>query len=195
MEVGVAQPVLGDPVEGLPYDDGSFELVTALEILEHLPPEQVPAAVAEIRRVCTGLVYATIPSFGPNESGPDGHFDGKVRPERLAHFEDLGASYGGPVPRSDLAVDADGHPIEGHLTIASFAWWEARFAEAGFERRRDVERRLYRDIEPAGLAPFWNLYVFALPGTPAAMTEPLRPDATLRELGLHHPLLEASAGG
>ena len=53
-----------------------------------------------------GVLYATIPSFGVNASGPDGHFDGKVRPERLAHYESLGADYGGPVPHEDLAVDA-----------------------------------------------------------------------------------------
>ncbi len=57
-----------------------------------------------------------------------------------------------------------GRPIEGHLTIASFDWWTDRFAEAGFTRCPDIERRLYADIEPADLAPFWNLYVFRVPG-------------------------------
>lgn len=185
---------VGDPLKGLPYADHSFELVTALEVLEHLDPTQVLPALLELRRVCGGLVYATIPSFGPNPSGADGHLEGKVRPERLAHYAALGPGYDGPVPRHDLAVDADGLPIEGHLTIASYSWWTARFAEAGFERRLDVERRLYRDIEPAGLGPFWNLYVLAVPGASTALTAPLRPEATLRDLGLDHPLLSARDG-
>ena len=127
--------------------------------------------------VCGGVVYATIPSFGHNASGPDGHLDGKVRPERLADYEALGDGLTGPIPAEDLAVDADGGPIEGHLTIASFDWWTARFADAGFDRWADVEQRLYADIAPAGLGRFWNLYVFAVPDTPIELATPRQPEA------------------
>jgi len=175
---------------GLPWADRCFGLVTALEILEHLPPDRVPEAVAELHRVCGGYLYATIPSFGANRSGPDGHFDGKVRPERLAHYDKQGPGYTGPIPPEDLAVDAEGHPVEGHLTIASFEWWTAQFERAGFTRCTGVERRLCADLEPTGLAPFWNLYVFAVDGPPAHATDPHRPDLSLADLGLRHPLLE-----
>jgi hypothetical protein len=174
---------------GLPWPDGTFELVTALEILEHLPPDRVPDALSELARVCSGYLYATIPSFGPNRSGPDGHFEGKVRPERVAHYQSLGADYFGPVPEADLAVDADGELVEGHLCIASFEWWTARFTEAGFTRCIDVEERLYADIEPANLAPYWNLYVFRASGADPSVTEPREPERTLAELGLRHPLV------
>ena len=129
---------------GLPWADGSFDLVTTLEILEHLPPNRVPAPLAELARVCGGYLYATIPSFGPNRSGPDGHFDGKVRPERVTHYVGLGPDYRGPVPEPDLAVDAEGELVEGHLCIASFEWWTERFADVGFIRCIDVEERLRR---------------------------------------------------
>ena len=174
---------------GLPWGDGEFDLVTVLETLEHLPPDRVPAALAEIRRVCGAYLYATIPSFGTNASGPDGHFDGKVLPDRLDHYRGIPDDYPGPVPAPDLAVDADGEPVEGHLTIASFGWWTERFAEAGFTRCVDVERRLYDDIAPAGLAPYWNLYVFRVDGAPGSMVEPREPGRTLHDLGLEHPLL------
>ena len=176
---------------GLPWPDGTFDLVTSLEILEHLPPDRVPDALAELARVCGGYLYATIPSFGPNRSGPDGHFEGKVRPGRVDHYYGLGPDYRGPVPEPDLAVDAEGELVEGHLCIASFEWWTERFAEAGFTRCVDVEERLYADIEPADLAPFWNLYVFRLEGADPAVVEPREPGRTLAELGLEHPLLDA----
>ena len=180
----------GDLDRGLPYADGEFDLVTGLEILEHLAPDQVPGALAELRRVCGGIVYVTIPSFGRNPSGPDGHFEGKVRPERLEHYRSLGDGYTGPVPPEDLAVDEAGIPVEGHLTIASFDWWTARFADAGFDRWADVEQRLYADIAPAGLGRFWNLYVFAVPEASADLAVPRSPGKTLRDLGLVHPLIE-----
>jgi SAM-dependent methyltransferase len=180
---------VADLFAGLPWDDGAFELVTALEILEHLPPDRVSGALDELFRVCGGHLFATIPSFGPNRSGPDGHFEGKVRPERVDHYRSLGPDYRGPVPEADLALDADGRFVEGHLTIASFEWWTARFADAGFLRCTDVEERLYVDIEPAGLAPFWNLYVFRLPDADPLVVDPREPGRTLADLGLAHPLL------
>lgn len=180
----------GDLVRGLPYTDGEFDLVTGLEILEHLAPDEVPGALDELRRVCSGIAYVTIPSFGHNASGPDGHVEGKVRPERLEHYRSLGDTYTGPVPFEDLALDAAGLPVEGHLTIASFDWWTARFAEAGFDRWADVEARLYADIAPAGLGAFWNLYVFAVPDAPPELARARSPEKSLRDLGLVHPLIE-----
>ncbi len=175
---------------GLPWGNRAFELVSALEVLEHLPPDRVPIALAELTRVCGGYLYATIPSFGVNASGADGHFEGKVRPERVDHYRRLGADYPGPVIEEDLAVDAEGRLVEGHLTIASFGWWTQQFADAGLTRCPDVERRLYADIEPAGLAPFWNIYVLAVAGAAPPAVEPRHPEQSLVELGLRHPLME-----
>lgn len=176
---------------GLPWRDRTFELVTALEILEHLPPDRVPAALAELHRVCGGYLYATIPSFGPNRSGPDGHFEGKVRSERLDHYRRLGPDYAGPVPEEDLAVDTEGKPVEGHLAIASFEWWTAQFEHAGFTRCPEVERRLYADIEPAGLPRFWNIYVLKVDGAREDLVEPVGADRSLVQLGLRHPLFDS----
>lgn len=175
-------------VEGLPVADASVELVCALETLEHLPPADVPRALAELRRICSGCIVATIPSFGPNAHGPDGWFNGKVLHSRLAYYESLGPSYDGPVPYDDLARDAEGEPVEGHLTIASFSWWTAQFERVGLSRLGGVERRFYKDIEPYGLIGAWNLYVFAVPGADENLTQPHDPSKSLAQLGLGHPL-------
>lgn len=150
----------------LPYADRQFELVTALETLEHLPPDAVAHAVAELTRVSSGWVVCTIPSIGRNDSGPDGFPNSKVRDERLDHYLALGREYDGPVPYDDLARDAQGEPIEGHVSIASYRWWTRQFEAAGLARAPDVERRLHPFLARFDLTEFWNLYVFRHLGTP-----------------------------
>ncbi len=154
----------GDLLAGLDLPDASIDCISILETLEHLPPQSVPGAIAELARISRGWVFATIPSFGPNSGGPDGWLEGKVKPERLAYYEGLGPEYDGPVAHQDLFTDIDGLPVEGHLTIASFGWWERRFAEAGFERREAMERRIMVQVERFGLAGAWNVYVLAKAG-------------------------------
>lgn len=161
----------GSLTERLRPRHASFDLVSVFETLEHLPPETIPAALAELRRVTRRYVFATIPSFGPNEHGRDGWFEGKVRPERLEHYQALGPGYDGPIPFEDLALDARGTPVEGHLTIASYAWWQRQFEAAGFLRCGLVERQVHVDLARFGLTEFWSLYVFrtpraAVPGAP-----------------------------
>jgi SAM-dependent methyltransferase len=153
----------GDLTRRLPFPDGRFDLVTVLETLEHLPPEVVPRALAELRRVTKAYVVATIPSFGPNRNGPGGWFTVKVRNERVPHYESLGPGYQGPIPYEDLYRDARGEPIEGHLTIASFSWWTAQFEEAGFVRCDRAERAMHPHLARFGLTKYWNLYVFRAP--------------------------------
>ena len=182
----------GSLSERLPLPDAGFDVVTALETLEHLPPEAIPAAVAELRRVCRGYAVATIPSFGPNQAGPGGWFQVKVRDDRVAYYESLGPDYEGPIPRIDIYRDVKGDPIEGHLTLASFSWWTKRFEEAGFVRSIELERRLYRDIERLGLLIYWNLYVFHVPGV-VVPPAPLRSAAAVADLERRWGLDERAA--
>lgn len=154
---------VGDAIAGLDDADDSAELVTVLETLEHLPPEAVPRTVAELARVSARFVMATIPSFGPNRNGPDGWYQVKVRDDRVEHYESLGPDHRGPVPYDDLYRDARGEPIEGHLTIASYSWWEEQFRAAGMVRCDEVEHAMHLDLHRFGLTKFWNLYVFRHP--------------------------------
>lgn len=150
----------------LPFPRAHFDLVTAFETLEHLPPGDVAHAVQELRRVARSYVVATIPSFGPNPNGPAGWLEIKVRDEKVDEYYALGPGYEGPVPFEDLYRDVKGDPIEGHLTIASFSWWTKQFESAGFIRCGAVERRIHPDLARFGLTKYWNLYVFRTPEAP-----------------------------
>ncbi|HEX2039535.1 MAG TPA: methyltransferase domain-containing protein [Acidimicrobiales bacterium] len=177
----------GNLLHRLPVPDGRYDLVTALETLEHLPPDVIPAALRELRRVAKSYVVATIPSFGPNDHGPDGWFDVKVRPERLDHYRSLGPDYDGPVPYDDLFRDAQGEPVEGHLTIASFRWWTRQFEGAGFVRCGATERLIHPHLARFGLTKYWNLYVLRAPDAPEptdAVRSPTKIAAVERRWGL-----------
>lgn len=167
----------GDVIAGLPFRDAHFDVLTIFETLEHLPPEVIPAVLTELRRVCSGFVIATIPSFGPNPHGADGFLEHKVRDEVLDAYYALGPDYAGPVPHQDLYRDAAGLPAEGHLTVASFAWWSARFQQAGFLRCGAVEERISSQLRRFGMATLWNAYVFRVPD----VAEPGVPTRTAEE--------------
>jgi SAM-dependent methyltransferase len=55
------QPDIVADVRSLPLTDASFDLVTAFEVLEHLPFEDVPKALAELARVAKKRVILSLP--------------------------------------------------------------------------------------------------------------------------------------
>lgn len=44
----------------IPFEDDSFDTVVCTDVLEHLDRNDVPQALAELSRVCSGSLYATI---------------------------------------------------------------------------------------------------------------------------------------
>jgi ubiquinone/menaquinone biosynthesis C-methylase UbiE len=54
-------PVFRSSVLRLPFADDSIDLVSCLEVLEHLPPADVPAAIAELSRVARKHVLVSTP--------------------------------------------------------------------------------------------------------------------------------------
>lgn len=49
----------------LPYPDGHFDVVTCMEVLEHVPDDVFSAGLAELRRVCRGQLITTVPFEEP----------------------------------------------------------------------------------------------------------------------------------
>lgn len=58
--------VRGD-VLALPYDDGSFDYITLIHVLEHIPDGDMPVAVSEITRVLRPGGYVFVRDFAPGD--------------------------------------------------------------------------------------------------------------------------------
>ncbi len=84
-------------VHKIPYPDNYFDVVFALELLEHIPPSQVFAAYKEIRRVLKdqGTLIISVPlneGLKYKKDNPSGHVreysPSLIREElKLAHFQ------------------------------------------------------------------------------------------------------------
>jgi SAM-dependent methyltransferase len=59
---GLGEVVIGR-LEELPWDDGTFDLITCLDVIEHVPDDV--AALIELRRVCRpgGWLLVTVPAY------------------------------------------------------------------------------------------------------------------------------------
>ncbi|MBC7253190.1 MAG: class I SAM-dependent methyltransferase [Actinobacteria bacterium] len=153
------------------FPDQYFDLVLAMEVLEHIPPTDIRKVVEELHRLTSRWIWATIPCFGTNPFGPDGCLEGKIQPERISYYRkhvvDL-ASF------RHLVRDIEGYPIHGHLIAASFDWWTALFTSLGFLRRGDLETEINRRLGPAREG-IWNCLVFekVREGSPVSL-EPVR---------------------
>jgi SAM-dependent methyltransferase len=88
-----AENVAAAPVEDLPFDDASFELVCATDVLEHLDDDR--AALRELRRVTVpgGVLLATVPAYPWLWSDSDvtlGHRRRYTRPELVERIASAG---------------------------------------------------------------------------------------------------------
>lgn len=59
------QPDTIAPITKLPFEDNSYDIVCAFEVLEHIPFDQFDSAVAEMSRVAKKYVVISVPHFGP----------------------------------------------------------------------------------------------------------------------------------
>ncbi|MDX6354933.1 MAG: hypothetical protein QOF98_1836, partial [Streptomyces sp.] len=136
-------------VTALPYPDHAFDVVTCMELLEHLPVPTIDRAIESLRRVTGGTLIVTTPSFGP-----DGDRRHGLPINEPSWWEDARENR----PFRRIVVGPDGLPDCGHLTLATFRWWTERFLRHGLARNTDLELALLDE----GARPLrrhgWSLY-------------------------------------
>ena len=111
----------------LPFRDASFDVVVAVDVLEHLPQDQRPPFVRETLRVSRGSVFLACPTQG-SERAEAAHrkFLGVVRGEENQWLEEH-SQRGLPTEREIVgSIPADWH-IERLHSVNLFAWSLNRF--------------------------------------------------------------------
>jgi hypothetical protein len=137
------------------------DLVLTLDILEHLPPDKVPAALANLTALTApgAILFAVIPAYGPNAFGPE------LYPLKYEGWKRDAAA---GLPFRNIPLDDQGRPHLGHLTHATIDWWEKTMADAGLERLGEVERLLHQRFDDRLEFARRSFFVFAWTGRKGA---------------------------
>lgn len=122
-----------------------FDVVLAMDILEHLNPTKLDRYIAKINALMqpNGFVYVNSPMFGTDDTF------GSPFKSYVPEWRDEGDN----VFWHHLHCDAQGWPMHGHLIWASPQWWEAAFASGGLVRDRRIEATIH-----GCLADFFDSY-------------------------------------
>lgn len=126
-----------DATQPWPYEDESFDLVTALDFFEHVFIEDLPFVESELYRVSRKwcfLLIAVAGTGGLQGEGPEGYILHK----------------GEPVP-IELEVNA----VAGHVLVRQRNWWVKRFNEGGWIERRDMLHKFSELVYPPMIKNWW----------------------------------------
>jgi ubiquinone/menaquinone biosynthesis C-methylase UbiE len=126
--------VVGSVLE-MPFDDGQFEIVVCSQVLEHIPFDDVPKALSEIKRVCSYKAIISVPDlrkrmslkvYLPKLHWIEGEFNyqfSKVPCSKLIeeHLWEIGCV---DVSERKLirSIKASGFNIEKHYRLEKNAW-------------------------------------------------------------------------
>jgi SAM-dependent methyltransferase len=150
---GIKHKIHHGDILQLPLPDGSYDVVTGLDIFEHLNPNKIDACIDKIRRILTsdGYIFTNIPAFGQDE------VFGLQFEYYMPDWDNQrdGSSY-----FKAIHVDMHGYPVNGHLIWADTIWWARLFENHGFVRRRDLESSLHSQFDGRLYHSRKSFYVF-----------------------------------
>jgi SAM-dependent methyltransferase len=138
----------GDITDLSRFKDGSFDVVVAMEVLEHVPPTYLTSIISELRRITKRFILATIPSFGPNDHGYSG-----LPINEEYWLRDAKEN----IPFRNIVVDEGSIPDCGHITLATYRWWTEKFLKESLIRQPNLENIGYEKYN--FLKYRWNLYL------------------------------------
>ena len=126
-----------DAAQPWPYDDESFDLVTALDFFEHIYIEDLPFVESELRRVARRWCFLEIAVAGT------GGLQGETQEGYVLHK-------GAPVP-----LELEANAVAGHVLVKPKKWWIKRFEENGWKYRHDMLHMFSKLVYPPMIRNWW----------------------------------------
>ena len=127
-------------VRYIPFKDDSFDLVLALDLMEHIYIDDVDQVISEIFRVCKKYAFFEIATVGGG-SGAGIHDRGFI------------IRKGEPIP-----VELEANAVAGHVTVQPREFWIEKFEEYDWFVRRDLEQ-YFRMLVPPEVIRNWNTII------------------------------------
>jgi SAM-dependent methyltransferase len=152
-----------------------YDLVLALDILEHLPPDLVPRALTNLAGTLEpgGRLFTVLPAYGPNDFGPE------IYP---LHLEEWRRDAALGIPFRNIPLDDKGRPHLGHLTHAAIPWWIEAFRKTGLARLGGVERVLHDRFDAAFEFPRRSFFLFVKAGFLGARSDDRRLRGRIKDI-------------
>ena len=122
---------LHDATEPWPYEDRSFDLVVALDFLEHIYEEDLGFVLGELYRVASKYVFLQIAVSG--SGGLQGRDEAGYKFKR----------------GEEIPVGLEGCAVAGHVTVQPKAFWHDRLDREDWMPRRDMVNWFYGLVDPA----------------------------------------------
>lgn len=110
----------------LPFQDSSFDAIMSTDVLEHLEPSEVDAAVRELTRVARSWLFLKISNRG--ESSRMDRIKAPVGRDASDTFAN--------VVRRKYNRDL---PLQLHTTVRDGDWWIAKFTDSGFHLHHHIK--------------------------------------------------------
>ncbi|GEM_PF-6510102 len=152
-EAGIKRHLCASDIRRLPFRDRLFDLIVCSEVLEHLPVRILDEVIPQLKRICRGSLFITLPAQGPNIEGRYGFGMDHVP----SWIEDARANR---TFRQLVLVKSTGLPHCGHVTLASHRWWRDKFAQHGLNRAVPLETTINYDPEIGLIA--WPFCILVL---------------------------------
>ncbi len=125
---------LHDATEVWPYPDRAFDLVTVLDLMEHIYMDDINSVINQIYRVSKKWVFLQIATV-----------------KEGSHDRSYILKKGEPVP-----IELDVYAVAGHVTVQTEQFWVNRFVRPGWRMRKDIVNK-FINLVPHDVIRNWIL--------------------------------------
>lgn len=127
-----------DVTKPWPYPDKSFDLVTVLDLMEHIYSDNISDVISEMYRVSKKWIFLEIATVGKG-SGSDIHEKGYILKKE-----------------EQVPIELQCYAVAGHVTVSTEEFWIQKLKRDGWIVRRNLVEKFCR-IVPKDVLANWIL--------------------------------------